>query len=138
MANILNEKKQLVVPVSIQRKAGIKAGDQLEFKASRGVITILPKLPSADDEYTPEQRRKVDAELAKGLQDLKEGRTYGPFNTADEMIASMKQQLKIREPLVRKPSTLDEDRVHQKNRQEAGKPATGSAQGLLQAGPFSG
>ena len=37
------------------------------------------KFPSADDEYTPEQRRKVDAELAKGLQDLKEGRTYGPL-----------------------------------------------------------
>ncbi len=60
------------------------------------MITILPKLPSADDDYTPEQRRKVDAELAKGLQDLKEGRTYGPFNTADEMIASMEKQLKKR------------------------------------------
>ena len=46
--------------------------------------------------YTPEQRRKVDAELAKGLQDLKEGQTSGPFNTTDEMIASMKQQLKKR------------------------------------------
>ena len=35
MADILKEKKQLVAPASIQRKAGIKAGDQLEFKASR-------------------------------------------------------------------------------------------------------
>ena len=54
------------------------------------------KLLSADDEYIPEQRRRVDAELAKGLQDLKEGRTRGPFNTADEMITSMKQQRKKR------------------------------------------
>ena len=85
-----------MAPSSVQRKTGIKAGDKLEFRASRGVITILPKLPSADDDYTPEQRRKVDAELAKGLQDLKEGQTSGPFNTTDEMIASMKQQLKKR------------------------------------------
>ena len=96
MPDTLKEKKQLAAPSSVQRKAGLKAGDKLEFRASGGVITILPKLPSADDDYTPEQRRKVDAELAKGLQDLKEGRTYGPFNTADEMIASMEKQLKKR------------------------------------------
>ena len=96
MADILKEKKQLVAPASIQRKAGIKAGDQLEFKASRGVITILPKLPSADDEYTPEQRRIIDARLAESEEDLKKGRTYGPFNTAKEMIASMEKQLKKR------------------------------------------
>ena len=28
------------------------------------MITILPKLPVADDEYTPEQRRAIDARLA--------------------------------------------------------------------------
>ena len=84
MADVLEEKKQLVVPASIQRKAGIKAGDRLEFKASRGVITILPKLPSADDEYTPEQRRIIDARLAESEEGLQKGRTYGPFNTVDD------------------------------------------------------
>ena len=61
-----------------------------------GVITILPKLPSADDEDTPEQRRVIDARLADGLADIKAGRVYGPFDTADQMIAHMKVQLKKR------------------------------------------
>ena len=57
---------------------------------SGGVITILPKLPAAEGDYTPEQRRIVDARLAEGLADIKAGRTFGPFESADEMIAHMK------------------------------------------------
>jgi hypothetical protein len=40
----------------------------------------------ADDEYTPEQRRLIDARLALSKDDFKNGRTYGPFETASEMI----------------------------------------------------
>ncbi len=47
----------------------------------------------ADNEYTPEQRRIIDARLAESEEDFKQGRTFGPFNTADEMIASIKQEL---------------------------------------------
>jgi len=85
-----------VVPDVLRRRAGIKAGDRLEFKLSGGIINIIPELPSADDEYTPEQRRTIDAQLADGLADIKAGRTYGPFNTVDEMIASMKTELRKR------------------------------------------
>jgi hypothetical protein len=66
------------------------------------VITILPKLPPADDEYTPEQRRIVDAQLAEGLADIKAGRTFGPFASADEMIAHMKARVAKR-PAMKKP-----------------------------------
>jgi bifunctional DNA-binding transcriptional regulator/antitoxin component of YhaV-PrlF toxin-antitoxin module len=91
-----NNKAPLVVPPAIRRRARFKTGDELEFKASGGVITILLKLPSADDEYTPEQRRIIDARLAKGLADIKAGRTRGPFDSVDEMIADMKAQVKKR------------------------------------------
>ena len=87
-------KTPLVVPPSVRRRAGHKNGQDLEFRVSGGVITILPKLPAADDEYTPEQRRIIDARLAEGLADIKAGRTFGPFDNADEMIAHMKAQLK--------------------------------------------
>src|ERR1019366_4044176 len=89
-------KTPLEVPSSVRRQAGHKNGQDLEFRVSGGVITILPKLPTADDEYTPEQRRIIDARLAEGLADIKAGRTFGPFNSADEMIAHMKVQLKKR------------------------------------------
>jgi AbrB family looped-hinge helix DNA binding protein len=89
-------KADLVVPPSVRRRAGIKPGDQVEFKVSGGIINIVPKLPPADEEYTPEQRRIIDARLAKADEDIRQGRTYGPFHTADEMIASMKAELKKR------------------------------------------
>jgi AbrB family looped-hinge helix DNA binding protein len=89
-------KADLVVPPSVRRRAGIKPGDQVEFKVSGGIINIVPKLPPADEEYTPEQRRIIDARLAKADEDIRQGRTYVPFHTADEMIASMKAELKKR------------------------------------------
>ena len=70
---------------------GASFGDVVEFKASGGVITILPKLPTAD-EYTPAQRRSIDAQL----DEAEEGPFYGPFNNVEEMIAHMKSQLKNR------------------------------------------
>jgi AbrB family looped-hinge helix DNA binding protein len=85
----------LVVPKSIRRRAGIKPGDRLEFKVSGGIINIIPKLPSADDEYTPEQRRVIDAEIAEA----RKGPYHGPFNTADEMIDHIKGELKKRAAL---------------------------------------
>ena len=60
-------KTPLVVPVAIRRQAGFKRGQEIEFKVSKGVISIRPKLPAADEEYTAEQRRGIDAQLAKGL-----------------------------------------------------------------------
>ena len=96
----------LVVPPSVQRKARLKAGDQVEFKATPGRITIVSKPPAAhpatpraaDDEYTPEQRRIIEAQLAEGLEDIKKGRTYGPFNTVQEMIASIEGNIKRSRP----------------------------------------
>jgi AbrB family looped-hinge helix DNA binding protein len=45
---VKNNRVGLVVPPSVRRQAGIKAGDRLEFKVSGGIINIIPKLPSAD------------------------------------------------------------------------------------------
>jgi bifunctional DNA-binding transcriptional regulator/antitoxin component of YhaV-PrlF toxin-antitoxin module len=87
-----NNKTPLVVPKAVRRKAGFKSGQVLEVKASGGVITILPKLPSADDEYTAAERRGVDAQL----KEARKGPYYGPFKTAGEMIAHMKGELRKR------------------------------------------
>jgi bifunctional DNA-binding transcriptional regulator/antitoxin component of YhaV-PrlF toxin-antitoxin module len=96
MTVTVKSKTPLVVPPAVRRQAGLKSGQEIEFKVSGGVISIRPKLPNADDEYTPAQRRIVDAQLAEGLADIKAGRTFGPFDSADEMIAHMKAQLKKR------------------------------------------
>lgn len=89
-----NNKTPLVVPPAIRRRAGFKSGQEIEFKVSGGVITIIPKLPSADDEYTPEQRRIIDAQLAEGMADIKAGRVRGPFSSHKAFIASLHKEAK--------------------------------------------
>lgn len=85
-----NNQTPLIVPSAVRRKAGFKSGQDLEFKPSGGVITILPKLPTAEDEYTLKERYAIDAELAEAAR----GPFYGPFDTADAMVADLKRQLK--------------------------------------------
>ena len=78
---------ELVVPRSVRRLAGIKSGDRVEFQVSAGVINIIPKRAPADDEYTPAQRRIIDARLAAASK----GPYYGPFDTIEELDRSLRQ-----------------------------------------------
>jgi bifunctional DNA-binding transcriptional regulator/antitoxin component of YhaV-PrlF toxin-antitoxin module len=89
MTIVVRERDPLVVPANIRRRAGIKPGDRLEFKAARGIITIVSRPEIASDE-TPEQRRIVDAQLDEGLKDIREGRVSKRFDTVEEMLASLK------------------------------------------------
>jgi bifunctional DNA-binding transcriptional regulator/antitoxin component of YhaV-PrlF toxin-antitoxin module len=89
MAERVAASRELVVPPNVRRRAGIKPGDRLEFEAARGIITIRKSGPRADDEYTPAQRRVIEARLAEAVKDVRQGRVYGPFSTHEEMMASL-------------------------------------------------
>lgn len=93
----------MTIPSRLRKQAGIAEGDLVEAIFQRGHIVLKPKVvldrsafPNADDEYTPAQRRVVNARLAKADEDIQKGRTYGPFHTVDDMIASMERELKKR------------------------------------------
>jgi AbrB family looped-hinge helix DNA binding protein len=95
----IQNKGQVTIPTAVRRQAGLSKGDLVNFAFKRGQIVITPtlvidrsKFPTADDEYTPAQRKVIDAKLAKA----EKGPFHGPFDTADEMIAHMKGQLKKR------------------------------------------
>src|ERR1017187_10830182 len=95
----IQHKGQVTIPTSVPRQAGLSKGDLVNFAFQRGKIVITPRLvidrshfPNADDEYTPAQRRIINARLDESEEDL----SYGPFDTADEMIAHMKAELKKR------------------------------------------
>jgi AbrB family looped-hinge helix DNA binding protein len=60
MTIFITPKTELVVPKSVRRKAGIKTGDQVEFTVTGRVISIIPKLPCADDTFTPEQESQIE------------------------------------------------------------------------------
>jgi AbrB family looped-hinge helix DNA binding protein len=92
MTVTVKNKGELVVPRAVRRKAGIKQGQRVKFKVSGGIISIIPDLPAADDEYTPAERRVIDARLAEA----REGPYYGPFETADEAAAFLRREIKTR------------------------------------------
>ena len=56
----------------MRREAGFKTGDRVEFKVSRGAVTIVPKPPvtqKLDDTLTPAEAkivRRGEAQLKRG------------------------------------------------------------------------
>lgn len=92
----LKPKSQVTIPDGMRRELGVEVGDLLEARVQKGSIVLKPHMVADRDGHTPRQRRRIDAELAKSKAEYKEGKSYGPFQTADEMIAHMKGQLKKR------------------------------------------
>ena len=56
MTVILNNKRPLVVPDAVRRKAGLRSGDRIEFKVSGRMITIVP---TVNDEYITPRVTKI-------------------------------------------------------------------------------
>ena len=95
----IQRKGQVTIPTRVRERAGLNRGDLVEFSYQRGKIVITPKVvidrskfPSSDKEYTPAQRRAIDARLAKSDEDIKQGRVYGPFESHAEFLAALHKQ----------------------------------------------
>ena len=86
MTVTVKDKSQLLIPSSLQRRAGFKMGDRLEFKVSQGVITIAAKAETVDEEYSASQRQAIKAEVAE----VQKGPYHGPFQSGDEFAAYFK------------------------------------------------
>lgn len=99
MTTVVKEKTPIVVPESLRRRAGIKVGDRLEFRVSGGIINIIAQAASAEDEYTPAQRRAILAEIAEAQK----GPYYGPFDTADAAAKFLRKEIRKRKAAKSKP-----------------------------------
>ncbi len=77
----VKNKYQVTLPAPVRQKAGLAVGDLLEAAVEGKRITLTPK-------------SVVDRELALALEDVKQGRVYGPFRSAKEMIRSLHQKPK--------------------------------------------
>jgi AbrB family looped-hinge helix DNA binding protein len=96
----IHRKGQMTLPSSFRTAMGVGEGSLVELSLKNGKTVITPKVvidraafPNADNEYTPAQRRIIDARLDESEEDLRKRRGYGPFNTAEAMIADMKARL---------------------------------------------
>jgi AbrB family looped-hinge helix DNA binding protein len=77
----VKEKYQVTLPSSVRDKVGLSVGDLLEAEVKGSTITLTPK-------------STVDRELAIALEEVRKGKTYGPFKTAKEAIRFLHQKAK--------------------------------------------
>jgi len=84
----IKTKYQVTLPLSIQRAVRLRVGDFLETKVENGIIKLVPK------RIMDKRKAIIDAHLAKGLADIEAGRTYGPYDTAEDLIASLHAEVK--------------------------------------------
>lgn len=77
----VKSKFQIVIPQHVREQAHIEIGDFLEAGVENGKITFTPK-------------SLVDRHLAEGLEDMRKGRTHGPYASADEAIAALDARAK--------------------------------------------
>jgi hypothetical protein len=62
----VRDKNAVLIPPSVMRKARIKVGDRLDANVERGKITLTPK-------------SAAERGIEQGLDDIKHGRSYGPY-----------------------------------------------------------
>jgi len=74
-------KFQIVIPQRIREQAQVDIGDILEARVENGKITFTPK-------------SLIDRHLAEGLEDARQGRTHGPYATAEAAIKALEGRAK--------------------------------------------
>ena len=77
----VKDKFQIVIPQHIREQVHVEIGDLLEASVEHGKITFTPK-------------SLFDRHLAEGLEDLKRGRTHGPYANAREAIKALEIRAK--------------------------------------------
>lgn len=97
----IQRKGQMTLPTGVRSAVGLADGDMVDVKVSGRRIIVTPtlvidrsKFPTADDEYTPEQRRMINARLAEA----EKGPYYGPFKNGSEVAAFLKKRTRSAKP----------------------------------------
>jgi AbrB family looped-hinge helix DNA binding protein len=89
-------KGQMTIPSAVRAAVGLAEGDLVDVRAIGNQIVITPRLaanrsshvPTAGEEYTPEQRRAIDASLTES----EKGPYYGPFSSGAEIAVFLKKR----------------------------------------------
>jgi AbrB family looped-hinge helix DNA binding protein len=77
----VKHKFQIVIPQHVRKLAHIEIGDLLEAGVENGKIVFTPK-------------SLVDRHIAEGLEDMRRGRTHGPYDSAGKAVAALEARVK--------------------------------------------
>ena len=77
----VKNKFQIVIPQRVRAQVQVEVGDLLEAAVENGKIVFTPK-------------SLVDRRVLEALEDLKQGRTHGPYGSAREAIHALETRAK--------------------------------------------
>lgn len=77
----VKNKFQIVIPQHIREQVHVEVGDLLGANVEDGKITFTPK-------------NLVDRHVAEGLEDIRKGRTHGPYESAAAAIEALEKRAK--------------------------------------------
>ena len=86
----IKNKYQIVIPAKARKEAGFEIGDFLKARVEKKGEIIF----AAQTVVNREKWAHLPKGIQEGLEDIQAGRTYGPFDTADELIASLRTNIK--------------------------------------------
>ena len=75
--------RQIVIPKKLYDELRLSSGDYLEVELEGDRLILTPK-------------ELVDKRLVEGLEDLKKGRVYGPFNSAKETTRALRARRPVK------------------------------------------
>jgi AbrB family looped-hinge helix DNA binding protein len=95
----LGQRRQVVIPKEICDELGLREGDFVEVTREESVVILKPKkLVDVDEVLTPQQKAVIDARIAEGLEDVKKGHVYGPFDSVETMLHSLHGEKPAKRP----------------------------------------
>src|SRR3989338_3404521 len=81
----LGTSRQVAIPKRLWRELKLRSGEYVEVKKRGKDLVLTPKIFVDKD---------LEADLAQSFKDFKEGRAYVPFDTAEEMIKSLHENVR--------------------------------------------
>jgi AbrB family looped-hinge helix DNA binding protein len=105
----VQRKGQMTIPSAVRSAVGLADGDLVDVKAARGKIILTPQIvidrstfPTADAEYTPEQRRVLNARLKAAEKTP----LHGPFKDGEQIAAYLKALRKAQRSAKSQPTRV--------------------------------
>jgi AbrB family looped-hinge helix DNA binding protein len=77
--------RQVAIPKKIHEALHLRAGDYLEIELRNGTLVLTPK--ALIDKHLEER-------ISEALDDIKEGRVHGPFQSTKELVRSLRRRSK--------------------------------------------
>ncbi len=106
----VQHKGRMTIPSKVRSAVGLVDGGLVEVRAAGRKIVITPQLvidrstfPSVDDEYTPSQRRAINARLARADRDIQAGRVSKAFSDPEEFLADLHRAARLRVSRAKRP-----------------------------------